>query len=637
MNLTSALTLLAGIGLFLYGMDLMGQGLKNAAGASLEKLLEKLTNNRIKGAALGTGVTCVIQSSAATCIMCLGFINAGVMTLAQAIPVAMGANLGSTITGQILRLGDIASQNVFLTMLKPSSFAPLLIAYGVVVLVFIKSRRKRINNIATVLLGLGILFVGMSTMENTISPLKDDPSFQSLFTTFSNPFVGILFGALVTAVIQSSSASVGILQALTSTGVITWRIAIPVIMGQNIGKCITVWLGSLNASKDSKRLTLIHFLFNVIGTILFSTVIYGSNAIFHFTFWDKVLNRGNVADFHSIFNLVTLLVLLPFTNQLAALSRSVIKDKKTINEKHRLDQLDDLLLKTPSVALESARKVTIQMGYAAKENFEIVSSFLTNYDPSKIDILEENERFLDQAESKVSDYLVRINNAMIGNSGNMETNEVLRAVSDFERIGDYDVNIYHMINFDRENNVAFSAQCMKEIEDMVEAIRSILSTTVEAYENRDTVIAARVQPLQEVISSLKELMQARHIERLKNNQCSVQAGISLIEFLNNADRISGHCSNIAIHTIRGLDKSAYFDTHDYLHTVHNEGTDEYKALYHYYESKFYEPMASLPLDAEDDLKQEAGEQMSSTAQEHSSKKHSDKEEDRKKKKKKNRS
>ena len=636
MNLTSALTLLAGIGLFLYGMDLMGQGLKNAAGASLEKLLERLTNNRIKGAVLGTGVTCVIQSSAATCIMCLGFINAGVMTLTQAIPVAMGANLGSTITGQILRLGDIASQNIFLTMLKPSSFAPLLIAYGVIVLVFIKSRRKRINNVATVLLGLGILFVGMSTMENTISPLKDDPSFQKLFTTFSNPLVGILFGALVTAIIQSSSASVGILQALTSTGVITWRIAFPVIMGQNIGKCITVWLGSLNASKDSKRLTLIHFLFNIIGTILFSAVIYGFNAIFHFTFWDKVLNRGNVADFHSLFNLVTMIVLLPFTNQLAALSRKVIKDKKAINEKHRLDQLDDLLLKTPSVALESARKVTIQMGYAAKENFEIVSSFLTEYDPSKIDILEENERFLDQAESKVSDYLVRINNAMIGNSGNMETNEVLRAVSDFERIGDYDVNIYHMINFDRENNVAFSAQCMKEIEDMVEAIRSILSTTVEAYENRDRVIAARVEPLQEVISSLKELMQARHIERLKNNQCSVQAGISLIEFLNNSDRISGHCSNIAIHTIRSLDKSAYFDTHDYLHTVHNEGTEEYKALYHYYESKYYEPMASLPLDTEDDsLKPEA--EIKVKADQHSSGKHGDKETDHKKKKKKNRS
>lgn len=599
MSLTSVLKLIAGIGLFLYGMDLMGDGLKLLAGASLEKILEKLTKSRFKGLALGTVVTALIQSSAATCIMCLGFINAGIMNLYQAIPVAFGANIGSTITGQILRLGDISEGSLFLTMLKPSSFSSLLIAYGVVVLVFLNSRKKKMNSIAMVMLGLGILFFGMSTMETTISPLKDNPAFQSLFTMFTNPILGVLLGTLVTAVIQSSSASVGILQALTATGIVTWRLAIPIILGQNIGKCFTVFLGSINASKDSKRLAFVHFFFNLFGAIFIGCLIYAFNGVVNLFDMDATVSRGNIADFHSLFNIITALILVPFSTQIGKLSQFLIRDKKeAVNEHHRVDQLDDLLLKTPIVALDTARKVTIQMGYAAMENFDIVTNLIQNYSEDKIPVMEENERFMDQAESKVSDYLVKINTA--GTYANLETNEILRSVSDFERIGDYCINIYDMVQYNRENDLSFSPACLKEMEAMNSAIRTILQLTVEAFEHHDTTVASRVEPLEEVVDSMKEMMSARHIERLRNNLCSVQAGISLVEYLNSVERISDHCSNIAIHTIRSRSSKSDFDTHSYLSNQHEGVSDEYKELYLYYQNEFLDPMSQIPT-VEDEL------------------------------------
>lgn len=595
MNLTSVLNLLAGIGLFLYGMNLMGDGLKNAAGASLEHILEKLTNSKLKGVALGTGVTAIIQSSAATSIMCLGFVNAGIMVLKQAIPVIMGANIGSTITGQILRLGDISDQNIFLTMLKPSSFAPILIAIGVICIVFLKNHSKKLNNLATILLGLGMLFIGMSMMEASISPLKDDARFQEIFFLFKNPFLGILLGAVVTAIIQSSSASVGILQAISSTGTVSWGMAIPIILGQNIGKCVTVWLGCIGTTKDAKRVAFFHLFFNVFGVIVLGSIIYGAQAIFDFAFWDNTLNRGNIADFHSLFNIITTLILLPFSNQLVTLSERVIKDHEEVNENHRLDLLDDFLLKTPKVALEHARRVAVQMGYAVKENFEIAEQMLEDYHAAPLATFEKNENFLDKAESKLSDYLVKINSSNLMTQDSLETSEIIRSVSDFERIGDYCVNIAEMAEYNLQNGLSFSSVCMEEIHVMMRAVKNILAITVEAFEKSDASVASRVEPLEEVIDSLKELMSSRHIERLKNNQCSVQAGISLIEFLNSVERISDHCSNIAIHTIRKLSDQPFFDTHKYLNTVHEGVTEEYKTLYHYYESMYYEPAEKLPV------------------------------------------
>lgn len=594
MGLTSILKLLAGIGLFLYGMSMMGDGLKDIAGNSLEKILEKLTNSRIKGLALGTAVTAIIQSSAATCIMLLGFINANIMGLSQAIPVAFGANIGSTITGQILRLGDLAEGNIILTLLKPSSFASLLIAYGTVVLVFIKSKKKRFNSVAYVLLGLGILFFGMNTMESTISPLRDNPAFVGLFTMFSNPFVGILVGVAVTTIIQSSSASVGILQALSSTGAISWSVAIPIILGQNIGKCSTVLLGCIGASKDSKRLAMIHTLFNVLGVIIIAGLLYLVNSFVHFSFWDVTVNRGNIADFHTVFNFATAIILLPFTNVLAKLAQKIIPDDATKTKHHRVDQLDDLLLKTPMIALDAARKVTIQMGYAARENFDIVSNFVTNggnIDKDQFAVYEENENFLDTAESKISDYLVRINPQ--GTHANLDMNEILRSVGDFERIGDYCDNIYDMIIYNQENNLSFSDVALQEITQMNDAIHNILDLTVQAFETRDFYIASQVEPLEQVIDSLKEVISSRHIERLRNNLCSVQAGISLMEYLNSVERISDHCSNVAIHSIRSRSTKANFDTHSYLNSQHQKESGEYVDQFQIFSQKYLVPVQNL--------------------------------------------
>ncbi|MBQ7059415.1 MAG: Na/Pi cotransporter family protein [Firmicutes bacterium] len=595
MGLTTILSLLAGIGLFLYGMNLMGDGLKNAAGASLERILQKLTSSRLKGLALGTAVTAIIQSSAATAIMCLGFVNAGIMNLSSAIPVVLGSNIGSTITGQILRLGDIGEQSIFLTMLKPSSMAPLLVAYGVVVLVFIKSRKKRLNSIASVLLGLGILFIGMSTMESSISPLRNDPNFQKIFFLFENPLLGILVGMLLTVVIQSSSASVGILQALSSTGAVTWAMAVPIILGQNLGKCFPVVLGSIGVSKDSKRLAFLHVLFNLIGVILIGGVIYIYQSSVGIPFWENPLNRGNVADFHSLFNIITALILIPFTNLFVKLSTKVIKDSPDqMDERHRLDELDELLLKTPAVAQDSAKRVTAKMGDAVVENFHIISDFFKNFDPTKIDLMERNEQFLDKAESKISDYLVKINTHALANQGNLETGEILRTVGDFERMGDYCIHIYDMIVFNQENNITFTPVCLEEIYMMNQAIQQILDLTVTSFRTHDVMSARMVEPLNEAIHSMKELMNARYIERLNEGQCSVQAGISLVEYLNSVERIAGHCSNIAVHAIRSRSQDSYFDTHSYKKKLAASSSQQFQDTYTEFETQFIKPLLDLP-------------------------------------------
>lgn len=595
MGLNTILSLLSGIGLFLFGMNMMGDGLKNAAGASLERILQKLTSNKLKGLALGTAVTAIIQSSAATAIMCLGFVNAGIMNLSQAIPVVLGSNIGSTITGQILRLGDIGENNIFLTMLKPSSMAPLLVAFGVVVIVFVKSRKKRFNSIASVLLGLGILFIGMSTMEAAISPLRNDPKFQEIFFMFENPILGILVGMVLTAIIQSSSASVGILQALSSTGAVTWGMAIPIILGQNLGKCFPVLLGGIGTSKDAKRLSLLHVAFNLIGVIFYGTLIYVIKYTVGISFWDSALNRGNIADFHSLFNIATALLLIPFSTLFANLSTKLIKDDPdSMDERHRLDQLDDLLLKTPEVALDSARQVTIKMGDAVVENFKIVSDFFTNFDETKIDLMERNEQFLDKGESKVSDYLVKINTRALSTSGNLESGEIMRSVSDFERMGDYCIHIYDMISFNQENDISFTPVCLDEIKIMNEAILKILHLATQAFRTHDLKAAAKVEPLNEVIKSMKELMNAKYIERLNKGQCSVQAGISLLEYLNAVERIAGHSSNVAVHAIRSKSSDSYFDTHGYLKKFSTQASKEFQDSYQSYNESFLQPLVEMP-------------------------------------------
>ena len=587
MGMTEILKLIGGVGLFLYGMQLMGDSLKQVAGAGLERILEKLTNSRIKGVTLGTVVTGIIQSSAATSIMLIGFINAGIMRLAQTIPVIMAANIGSTVTGQILRLGDIGETNIILRMLKPSSFAPLLVAGAIVVIMFCRKSRPR--SVAGIFMGLGILFIGMSNMEAAFEPLRKSPEFQELFTLFSNPLLGILVGAVLTAIIQSSSASVGILQAISSTGAITWSMAIPIILGQNIGACVTVWLGAIGKKKEAQRVSFIYTIFNILGAILIGAVLYAVQALIGLPFWNSIISRGGIANFHSLFNIITTIILLPFCNQLQLLSEKVMSGKSEQLPVQQLAVLEDLLIKTPAVALTQCRSVLLDMGSAAEENFRLVRSLLDKYDDKIMKKLDDNEVFLDKAETQMNEYLVKLTSRQLADDETRLATEIMRNVGEIERIGDYCVNIADVAEFNHNNGLSFSAACRREMQHMLDAVSAILRLTLEAFETGDLVVAARVEPLEEVIDLLKETLTTHHVERLQAGLCSVQSGISFIEIVTALERISDHCSNIAIHTIKnGGDQRDNFDEHEHLRMMHEGVTEEYKALFRYYESLYYD-------------------------------------------------
>ncbi|QNM06181.1 Na/Pi cotransporter family protein [Qiania dongpingensis] len=588
MTIFSVLTLCGGIGLFLYGMSLLGTSLEKIAGAGLERTLERLTNSRLKGLALGAVVTGVIQSSAATTVMLVGFVNAGIMKFAQTVPVIMGANIGTTITGQILRLGDLSGSQLIFELIKPSSFAPIVIAVGSFMILITKRRKTR--DIAHLLIGFGILFFGMTTMESALAPLKDSNAFQEIFFMFRNPLLGVLLGAVVTAVLQSSSASVGILQAISSTGTVTFSMAAPIIIGQNIGKCITVLIASIGTNKNAKRVVVCHLMINIIGAILFLVGIYGFQSLVGFGFWEKSMTRGNIADFHTLFNIATSVILLPFCSGLVSISKKILKDDAPSRADSSLALLDDIFLDRPTVALEQCRKVTLSMGETIQENYDMAVTLLHHFDEKTFEKLNENEDFLDKCETALGEYLVRITSQNIRREDQKEVAELLHSVGDFERIGDLCVNVAEVGQFNQEQGIYFSEKGLEEIRIVTEAVKHVVTITLEAYKNDDLVVAYRVEPLEEVIDVLKEALKTHHIERLSNGDCSVQAGISLTEFLTNMERISDHCSNIALHVIEKLNSSKSFDSHEYQQLMHRGLTEEYKALYKYYESKYYDPI-----------------------------------------------
>ncbi|WP_343209490.1 Na/Pi cotransporter family protein [Anaerolentibacter hominis] len=587
MSLTSILTLMGGIGLFLYGMKVLGSSLEKLAGASLERILERLTSNRLKGVALGAVVTAVIQSSAATSVMVVGFVNAGIMKLVQAVPVVMGANIGTTITAQILRLGDISSDNIFMMLLKPASFAPVCVCIGAFILLVAKKAKTK--NIASIVIGFGILFVGMSTMETALAPLRDSEAFHQIFFIFKNPLLGVLLGAVVTAILQSSSASVGVLQAVSSTGSVTFSMAAPIIMGQNIGKCITVLIASIGTNKKAKRVVAINVLNNIIGVILMMVVIYGYQALFGFSFWDSVINRGGIANFHTLFNLVTTFVLLPFCNLLIHMSGLIIRDHEVSKIDEELALLDSRFIPTPAVALEQCKKVILSMGQAARENFEIASGLLEKYDEKQMELLQENEKFLDKSETVLGEYLVKITAQDIRPEDSKQATEIMHTVGDLERIGDYCVNVAEVGEFNSSQNLVFSDVAREELHYVVGAVDNILKMTMDAYETEDKLTAQRVEPLEETIDILNETLRSRHVQRLQTGECETQRGISFIEVLTNVERISDHCSNIAIHLIQRISKEE-LDTHEQLNKIHQGETEEYKALCRYYESLYCDPI-----------------------------------------------
>lgn len=592
MDILSVLQLLGGIGLFLYGMSLMGSSLEKLAGGGLERILEKLTTSKrkgvgqLKGWGLGTGVTAIIQSSAATSIMLIGFVNAGIMKLSQAIPVVMGANVGSTVTAQILRLGDIGSDILILKLLKPSSFAPMLVGIGAFILLFTKN--KKAKQVAGIMVGMGVLFYGMTTMESVFAPLKESETFQNAFTSFSNPFLGILIGLVITAIIQSSSASVGILQALSATGSVTYATAIPIIIGQNLGKCMTIILGSIGANKKAKRVSLSYLFFNVFGAIVFTTVIYAVYYTVGISFFENTVNRGDIANVHFLFNFLTSLILLPLSNKLADFTGKILKDDEVSKTDKELSTLDDMLLNTPTIALEQCKQVINSMVDSIYENYQIATSLIYNYDESKLTQLNENETFIDKCESALSAYLVKINSKRLSNDDRLAVAEMLNSVSDFERMGDHCINIYYVAQNKNAKNIHFSPAGHKEVDTIIEAVCNIMKTTFDAFKNNNVTAAIRIEPLAETIDKLKETIKSHHVDRLQTGDCGIEGGIALVDLVTSFERIASHCGNVSLHIIKRVDNDRDFDE---MHGHANDSfSEEYKALYHYYESQYIAPI-----------------------------------------------
>ena len=582
MTLESILMMLGGIGLFLYGMKLMGNSLERCAGARMEQILERLTNNKAKGVALGAGVTAVIQSSSATIIMVIGFLNAGIMNLIQAVPVIMGANIGTTVTAQILRLGDISSDNVLLTMLKPASFAPICIVIGAFVLLLAK--KQKIKDRAGIVIGLGILFCGMSMMESAFAPLTESEEFRNIFTVFENPVLGVLTGAAVTILLQSSSASVGVLQATASTGVITFAMAAPMVIGANIGKCATVLLASIGTNKNAKRAVCTDITMCCCGAILFLGGIYLYQWIIGFGIWDNTMSRGNIADFHTLFNLATCLVMLPLCNVLIAFSKKIVKDKGSSKMDEELALLDERFLNTPNVALQQCKKVITSMGETARENFSLAYELLEKFDDNKLEQLKENEKFLDKTETVLGEYILKITEKSLSEESNKLANEMMRTVTDWERIGDHCVNLAELAEIKTDSKLKFSIEGFSELKHINAAIDNILELTIESYGSDDEDMAFKVAPMEDVIDDLVDLLKDNHIERLRKGECTVERGVSFVEMLTNIERISDHCDNISLH-MRQRMSGAELDTHVKLKKEY-----EFKRLYHQYSKLYYEPV-----------------------------------------------
>lgn len=585
MDLQSILTMLGGIGLFLYGMKLMGQSLERFAGAKMEKTLEKLTSSKGKGVLLGAGVTAVIQSSSATIIMVIGFLNAGILKLMQAVPVIMGANIGTTITAQILRLGDINNDNLILQMLKPASFAPICVVIGAFVMLI--SKKNKTKDKAGIAVGLGILFIGMSMMESSFKPLASSPEFMELFLVLTNPVLGVIAGMCVTILLQSSSASVGVLQAMSATGAITFSMAAPIVIGQNIGKCVTVLLASIGTNKNSRRAVCIDITMSIMGAILFLTAIYVYQAMIGFSFWDEPVNRGRIADFHTLFNLVTCLVMLPCVNILITFAKKVVKDKNVSKIDVELALLDPIFVQNPSVALEQCKKVMVSMTDAVMENYKLCTACLYQYDSESAEKVRENERFLDKTESVLGEYLVKITEQHLVGEDNRLVTEFMHTVGDFERIGDHCMNLLEVAEYNMEQEIGFSKDALFELDFLTRAVGEAMDTTATAYQQEKESVCHKIGPLEDVVDDMVETLKSKRIIRLQNGACTTEGGISYIEVLTNMERISDHCVNISMHLHQRIIKES-LDTHK--SEVFNREADEYKAMKVYYEKQYLDPV-----------------------------------------------
>ena len=590
MDIFDVLSMVGGLALFLYGMHIMGDALAKMSGGKLEKVLERLTSSKWSAVLLGAGVTAVIQSSGATTVMVVGFVNSGIMKLNQAVGIIMGANIGTTATSWLLSLSGIDGGSFFLQMLKPTSFTPILAVIGAILVVFCKSEKK--HNIGTILLGFAILMYGMTAMSSAVEPLKDVPQFTQILTKFENPLLGVIAGFVLTTIMQSSSVSVGILQALCSTGAVSYALALPIIMGQNIGSCTTAMISSVGASKDAKRAAAVHFYFNVIGTVVFMLVFYISNAFVHYAFLPQAANEVGIATIHSIFNIAATIVLLPLSGFLEFLAVKTIKDDDEEEDelsKHDkvLQLLDPVFLERPGFAIMQCQKVASEMAELSMKSVGRAVGLLTAYDDEIAERIRKEEDTVDKYEDQLGTYLLRLSTKDLSKEDGHRLSLMLHSLGDIERISDLAVNILLAVEQMHKKELIFSKKAMDELAVYSKALKDILTMTVDAFEQNDRYKAALVQPLEELMDDMNKELKKRHVKRLRKGKCTIELGLSLSDISDTYERISDHCSNIATCVIQVEDDE--LDAHEHRKVVKEQDAKWYDEQYRAYEQKYALP------------------------------------------------
>ncbi len=578
MSIFSVFTLLGGLAFFLYGMNVMSSGLEKLAGSKLETALKRMTSSVWSSLLLGAGITIAIQSSSALTVMLVGLVNSGIMDISQTVGVIMGSNIGTTLTAWILSLSGIDSENVFINLLKPENFSPLIALAGILLMMLSKKDFRK--SVGSICLGFAVLMYGMELMKDAMAPLADSPAFAGILTAFNNPILGVLVGAVFTGIIQSSAASVGILQALSLTGGISYGMAIPIIMGQNIGTCVTAVISSIGVSKNAKKVSVIHLAFNIIGTVLCLILFYGANAIFHFAFTNMDAEPWSIALIHTIFNVFVTFVLLPFNKQLVRLANVCIRGDEKVAPTHFLDER---LIGTPSIAIAECNGLTVKMAELAQSTLLSSIDMLNAYTTKEADGIRASEDFLDRYEDELGTYLVKLSGKELSDADSRKVSKLLHTIGDFERLGDHALNLLDGAREIHDKQISFSGDAQRELGVLSQATRDIINLTVSAFTNDDHELAKRVEPLEQMIDTMIADIKMRHIDRLRAGNCTIELGFILSDMLNNYERISDHCSNIAVAIIElGHDS---FQTHEYLNAVKTDDTEfrkmfeEYKAQY----------------------------------------------------------
>ena len=574
MDITHITSLLGGVALFLYGMSIMGAGLEKLAGGKMQGVLQKLTSSTLKGVIFGTLITGVIQSSAGTVVICVGLVNSGIMTLTQSVGVIMGANIGTTVTGQLIRMADISGDSLWLTLIQPKTFAPVVAFIGCIFYVFLRNAKKK--NIGQIMLGFGILFTGMSLMDTGVAPLRESAVFQNLFVTMTNPILGVLVGVVVTVIIQSSSASVGILQALSSTGLVTFSSAIPIILGAHIGTAFTPLLTIGGSSKDGKRAALIYAVQFTIGIPM----------------WGDVMNKSSIANIHTLSSVCAMLLFLPCSGVLSRLAMLTVPSSVEEAQELSMPVLDERLYKSPAVALQQAKNAVIKMSRRAARNVGLAAPLLLKMDEETVSAIKVRENLIDRMEVEITNYLIKLTDQELGDDESHAVTELLNFVTEFERIGDYAVNIMEKAEELYDKEASFSESAKKELQLLDAALERILVLTDEAFENDDVQKAAQVEPLEEIIDVMVERLRDQHILRLKDGICSIDTGVVFLDVLNNAERISDHCSNIAVRMV-GMEAGDDYDSHTLKNIMHHSPSKDYMLEYEQCRKEYLVPLEEM--------------------------------------------